>query len=95
VPEANVAAVEAVSGHVVAFARGKPALLQNADIISERTQLDLKPNSELRICHYRANRLLTLTGPARASVSADGVMYEGGRAVDAAAGTCVPPGTSR
>jgi hypothetical protein len=94
-PEANVAAVEAVSGHVVAFARGKPALLQNADIISDRTQLDLKPNSELRICHYRANRLLTLTGPARASVSADGVMYEGGRAVDAAAGTCVPPGTSR
>jgi hypothetical protein len=95
VPEANVAAVEAVSGHVVAFARGKPALLQNADIISERTQLDLKPNSELRICHYRANRLLTLRGPARASVSADGVMYEGGRTVDAAAGTCVPPDVAR
>jgi hypothetical protein len=94
-PEANVAAVEAVSGHVVAFARGKPALLQNADILSERTQLDLKPNSELRICHYRANRLLTLRGPARASVSADGVMYEGGRAVNAAPGTCVPPGPSR
>src|SRR5262245_58177313 len=94
-PEANVAAVEAVSGHVVAFARGKPALLQNADIISDRTQLDLKPNSELRICHYRANQLLTLRGPARVSVSADGVMYEGGGAVDAAAGTCVPPGASR
>jgi Cysteine rich repeat len=94
-PEANVAAVEAVSGHVVAFARGKPALLQNADIISDRTQLDLKPRSELRICHYRANRLLRLRGPARVSVSADGVTYEGGRAVDAAAGTCVPPGGSR
>jgi hypothetical protein len=94
-PEANVAAVEAVSGHVVAFARGKPALLQNADIISDRTQLDIKPNSELRICHYRANRLLTLRGPARVSVSADGVMDEGGRAVDAAAGACVPPGASR
>src|SRR5262245_1394058 len=53
-PEANVAAVEAVSGHVIAFARGKPALLQNADIIRERTQLDLKPNSELRICHQPA-----------------------------------------
>jgi hypothetical protein len=95
VPEANVATVEAVSGHVVAFVRGKPGLLQNADTISERTQLDLKPNSELRICHYRANRLLTLRGPARASVSADGVMYEGGRAVDAAAGTCVPPEATR
>jgi hypothetical protein len=80
---------------VVAFARGKPALLQNADIISDRTQLDLKPRSELRICHYRDNRLLTLRGPARLSVSADGVMYEGGKAVDAAAGTCVPPGATR
>jgi len=44
-PETNVAAVETVSGHVVAFARGKPAPLQNADILNERTQLDLKPNS--------------------------------------------------
>jgi hypothetical protein len=94
-PEANVASVETIKGRVVVFARGQPALLENADIISDRTQLDLKPNSELRICHYRANRLLTLRGPARALVSADGVKYEDGRAVDAAAGTCAPPGASR
>jgi hypothetical protein len=100
-PEPNVAAVETVSGHVVAFARGKPALLQNDDIISDHTELDLKPNSELRICHYRANRLLRLRGPARASVSADGLLYEGGRAVNVPAarglqvGRCRLPASGR
>jgi Cysteine rich repeat len=93
--DTNVAFVEAVSGRVVVFARGKPALLENSDIISDRAQLDLQANSQLRICHYRANRLLTLRGPSRALVSADGVTDESGRAVDAAVGTCTPPGVSR
>ena len=94
-PEANVAFVEAVSGRVVVFARGKPALLENADVISDGAQLDLQPNSELRICLYTANRLLTLRGPARALVSAAGVVDEAGRAVQAAVGTCTPSGPSR
>ena len=73
--------VEAVSGRVVVFARGKPTLLENADVISAGAQLDLQANSELRICHYTANRLLMLRGPARAVVSAAGVVDEAGRAV--------------
>ena len=70
-PGADVASVEWVSGRVIAFALGKPALLLNSDIISDRTQLDLQADSELQICHYKANRILTLRGPVRALVSAD------------------------
>ena len=62
-PGANVAFVEAVSGRVVVFAHGKPALLENSDLIGDRTRLDLQPDSELRFCHFKANRLLTLRGP--------------------------------
>ncbi len=94
-PEASIAIVEAVSGRVLGFAHGKPALLGYSDLISDHTQLDLLANSELRICHYRANRLLTLRGPLRATVTADGVTDESGRAVDGASGTCTPPAVSR
>jgi hypothetical protein len=73
------------------FARGKPALLENSDIITDHAQLDMQADSELRFCHFKANRLLTLRGPARAFVSADGVTDERGRTVDAVAGTCTPP----
>ena len=89
--EADVAVVEAVRGRVVMFARGKPALLDNSDMISDHAQLDLQADSELRFCHFKANRLLTLRGPTRAFVSADGVTDERGRAVDAVGGTCTPP----
>ena len=89
--DTNVASVEAVSGRVIAFARGKPALLENSDMISDPTQLDLQANSELRFCHFKANRLLTLRGPSRALVSAEGVTDERGRAINAAVGTCTPP----
>ncbi len=91
-PGADVASVEWVSGRVIAFSLGKPALLLNSDIISDRTQLDLQADSELQICHYKANRILTLRGPVRALVSAEGVTAESGRAVDATAGTCRPGG---
>jgi len=89
--EADVASVEAVSGRVVVFARGKPALLENSDRISDHAQLDLQADSELRFCHFKANRLLMLRGPIRAFVSADGVTDERGRTVDAVVGTCTPP----
>ena len=89
--DTKVASVEAVSGRVIAFARGKPALLENSDMITDSTQLDLQANSELRFCHFKGKRLLTLRGPARALVSAEGVTDERGRAIGAAAGTCTPP----
>ena len=49
---AEVALVESVSGRIVAFAAGKPTLLDALDVVSEGTQLDLQASSELRICHY-------------------------------------------
>ena len=40
--------MESVSGRVVAFAAGKPTLLDALDVVSEGTQLDLQANSELQ-----------------------------------------------
>jgi hypothetical protein len=73
---AEIALVESVSGRVVAFAAGKPTLLDALDVVSEGTQLDLQANSELRICHYKMRQFLTLRGPLRASISLDGVAVE-------------------
>ena len=87
----DVAYVEAVSGRVVASAQGSPALLDVLDIIGDRTRLDLQANSELRICHYGARKLVTLKGPLRASVSASGVTAENGNAIAASAEPCAAP----
>jgi len=90
-PASDVAYVEAVRGRVVAFAEGKPTLLDALDMVGDRTQLDLQANSELRICHYLTHRLLILRGPLRASVSASGVMAETGAAIRGPSETCVSP----
>jgi Cysteine rich repeat len=87
----DVALVEAVSGRVIVFARGKPALLEKSDMISAQAQLDLEANSELRFCHFKANRLLILKGPARVMVSGSGVTDERGNPISAAVETCSPP----
>ena len=87
---ADVAYVEEMSGRVVAFARGTPVLLQTLDVISDRTRLDLQPNSELRICHYRTQRFLTLEGPSRATISADGVTAKAGKAIVASGAPAAP-----
>jgi hypothetical protein len=87
----DVAYVAEVSGRVVASSQGKPTLLDALDIISDRTRLDLQANSELRICHYRSQQLLSLKGPLKASISRDGVTIEGSKAVAASAGPCAAP----
>jgi hypothetical protein len=69
----DVAFVEAATGRVVALASGAPALLGPLDIITDRTRVDLLAGSELRICHYLTARFLTVKGPARIMVSANGV----------------------
>jgi hypothetical protein len=87
---ADVGYVEDVSGRVVAFALGKPTLLDALDVISDQTRLDLQANSELRICHYPTRQLLALKGPLRASITRDGVTAENSKSV-VAAGSCVAP----
>src|SRR6478609_2866954 len=77
---ADVGYVEDVSGRVVAFALGKPTLLEALDVISDQTRLDLQANSELRICHYPTRQFLTLKGPLKASVSQDGVTADNNKA---------------
>ena len=77
----DVAHVAAVSGRVVALVRGTPSLLETADVISDRTRLDVLANSELQVCHYRMQRFVTMSGPARVTVSAGGIsrIRQGGR----------------
>jgi hypothetical protein len=87
----DVAHVEYLTGRVVAFAQGRPNLLDVLDTINDRTQLDLLANSELQICHYQTHQLLTLKGPIRVSVSREGVTVESGKAVITVAGSCATP----
>jgi hypothetical protein len=87
----DVAYVEAVSGSVVASSQGKRTAIDVLDTMGVRTQLDLQANSELRICHYRTHKLLTLRGPLRAVVSASGVTGENGTAINGPAETCAAP----
>jgi hypothetical protein len=84
----DVGYVEAVSGRVVAFARGAPVLVDVLDVISGRTRFDLLANSELRLCHYRIGRFLTMKGPARITISSDGIIVEAGKAVDVSQDAC-------
>src|SRR5262245_66602228 len=64
-PAADVAYVASVSGRVVALVRGTPSLLDTADVISDRTQLDVLANSELQVCHYGLQRFVTLRSEER------------------------------
>jgi hypothetical protein len=87
----DVAFVEAATGRVVALASGAPTLLGQLDAITDRTRVDLLAGSELRICHYLTARLLTVKGPARITVSANGVSVEAGKPADISRETCSPP----
>jgi hypothetical protein len=84
----DVAFVETVTGRVVVFASGAPTLLGPLDVITDRTRVDVLANSELRLCQYRTSRFLTVKGPARIIVSADGVKVEAGKAVEMSSETC-------
>jgi hypothetical protein len=84
----DVAYVEAVRGRVVAFVRGSPILVDTLDMISDRTRFDLLANSELRLCHYGVRRFLTMRGPARVTVAADGITVEAGKPVEVSQETC-------
>ena len=93
-PAADVAYVASVSGRVVASVRGTPSLLDTADVISDRTRLDVLANSELQVCHYGLQRFVTLSGPARVTVSSGNVTVESGRAAVVSKETCAMPQTS-
>src|SRR5262245_38857891 len=90
----EVAIVENVSGHVVAFLAGKPALLEVLDVVSDGTRLDLHANSELRICHYQTRQFLTLRGLLRASISREGVAVINGKTATIAGESCAAPVSS-
>ena len=87
----QIAHVEAVSGIVLAASEGRQTLLDVLDIIRDETELDLRANSELRICLYRSRKLLTLRGPLRAMISATGLTIERFNPVDSSAETCSAP----
>src|SRR4029450_8275511 len=68
---ADVAYVALVSGRGIASVIGTPSLLDTADVISDRTRLDVVTNSELQVCHYGLQRFVTMSGPARAIISTE------------------------
>jgi hypothetical protein len=87
----EVAYVETVSGRVVAFAQGKPILLDVLDLVRDGTALTLQSDSEIRLCHYRLGKFLNLKGPLRASITAAGLTTEDGKPVAASAESCAAP----
>ena len=87
----QVAHVEAVSGIALATSQGRQTLLDVLDIIRDQTELDLRADSELRICLYRSRKPLTLRGPLRAVISATGLTIEKFISVDSSAETCTVP----
>jgi hypothetical protein len=91
---AEVAFVEEVKGQVVAVSHGRAIPLEKFVIIRDRTRLELPPESELRICHYGLNRLLTLSGPLQAVVAREGVSGENLQITQAAV-KCTPPVKSK
>jgi len=93
-PAADVAYVASVSGRVVALVRGSPSLLDTADVISDRTRLDVLAKSELEVCHYGLQRFVTLSGPARVTFSSSSVTVESGRAAVVSKETCAMPQAS-
>jgi hypothetical protein len=90
----EVAHVAAMSGRVVALVRGTPSLLDTADVISDRTRLDVLANSELQVCHHRLRRFVTMSGPARVTVSVGSITVESGKAVIISKETCAVPQAS-
>jgi two-component system NtrC family sensor kinase len=81
-------------GRVVASVRGTPSLLDTAAVISDRTRLDVLANSELQVCHYGLQRFVTMTGPARVTVSSGNVTVESGTAAVVSKKTCAMPQAS-
>ena len=90
----EVAYVESVNGRVLAMIAGKPTLLDTLDMIDERTRVDPLANSELRICHYRRQRIVAIRGPMRVSVTSSGVTADGGKEIEASGEPCVKPAVS-
>lgn len=90
----EVAYVESVNGRVLAMIAGRPTLLDTLDMIDERTRVDLLANSDLRICHYRRQRIVEVRGPLRISVTSSGVTVDGGKEVEASSEPCVKPAVS-
>jgi hypothetical protein len=87
----DVAYVVAVAGRAVASSRGATMELDVLDTIDNQTRLDLEPNTEVRICHYRALKILTLKGPLRALISDVGVTLENGNEIPVSGETCAKP----
>jgi hypothetical protein len=91
---AEIGYVAAMRGRVVVLA-ATPVVLDPLDVIRDRDQLDLPAGSELRFCHYPTERLVTLKGPLRASVSTHGITAENGRPLELPATSCVAPRVSK
>jgi hypothetical protein len=87
----DVAYVVAVAGRAVASSQGATMQLDVLDTINNQTRLDLEPNTELRICHYRARKILNLKGPLRALISDQSVTLENGNEIPGSGETCAKP----
>ncbi len=87
----DVAYVEAATGRSTASAQGVATELGDLDVIYQGTRLDLEAGAELRLCHYRLRKEVTLRGPLHVVISAEGIENDKGDAAGSANGTCAAP----
>jgi hypothetical protein len=87
----DVAYVETVTGNVTASAQGTTTALDVLDIISDRTRVELAARSELRLCLHGPRKLVALKGPLRATIGADSVSADDGKAIALSRQDCAVP----
>jgi len=88
---ADIAYVESLTGTASASVQGATVPLDVLDVISERTRVELGARSELRICLHGPRKLVSLKGPLQATVNADGVTADNGKALALSAQACAAP----
>ncbi len=80
-----------MTGKVTASAQGTTTALDVLDIISDRTRVELVARSELRLCLHGPRKLVTLKGPLGATIGADGVSADDGKAIALSKQDCAVP----
>lgn len=87
----EVAYVESVTGTVTSTGDGTKVTLDVLDVINARAKVEVAARSELRLCLHGPRKLVTLKGPLAATITADGVTGEGGKAIALSGQTCAAP----
>ena len=87
----DIGYVVGVKGRAIIISQGDTTPLDVLDTIDDPTEIELGPNSEVRICQYRSLKVLTLKGPGKASISNLSTTLDNGHEIKASSEACAKP----